>query len=130
MLAAHGLATLTKGAIKRRINRTRPRVAMEEGRYEMGLGESQDGDDQSFPSGHTASSVAVAGIAAMRHPGAALPACALAVAVSAIQVPRGKHYPGDLIAGLAIGLVASSAVLTVSKLLGGSGDHGCREMEG
>ncbi|WP_416358168.1 hypothetical protein ACLNGM_09770 [Aureimonas phyllosphaerae] len=40
MLAAHGLATLTKGAIKRRINRTRPRVAMEEGRYEMGPGKS------------------------------------------------------------------------------------------
>ena len=115
MLLAHGFATLFKSVVKRRINRTRPRVAVEEGRYEMGLGESRDGDDQSFPSGHTAGAVAVAGIVAMRHPGAALAASALAVAVSVIQVPRGKHYPGDLAAGFAIGVTAVGLTLAIGK---------------
>ncbi|WP_161992789.1 phosphatase PAP2 family protein [Aureimonas leprariae] len=115
MLAGHGLATFAKSILKRRINRTRPHVAVEEGRYEMGPGRSQNSDDQSFPSGHTASAVAVAGIVSVRYPAAALPASALAVAVSAIQVPRGKHYPGDLAAGLAIGIVSAGLALALGK---------------
>ncbi|WP_182084031.1 phosphatase PAP2 family protein [Aureimonas sp. ME7] len=117
MLGAHALATFAKSCLKRAINRTRPKVAVEEGRYEMELGTSRNGDDQSFPSGHTAGAVAVAGVVALRHPAAALPACALALGVSAIQVPRGKHYPGDLAAGVAIGVLASGLVLAVSKAI-------------
>ncbi|WAJ28909.1 phosphatase PAP2 family protein [Antarcticirhabdus aurantiaca] len=118
MLLAHGFATFFKSMVKSRVNRTRPSAAIEDGRYEMGLGESRDRDDQSFPSGHTAGAVAVAGIVAMRHPGAAIPASALAIAASVIQVPRGKHYPGDLAAGLAIGLAAAGITLAIGNATG------------
>ncbi|WP_062207921.1 phosphatase PAP2 family protein [Aureimonas sp. AU12] len=110
MLAAHGLATFAKGWIKDRVNRTRPGVAVEENRYEMRPGTSEDGRDRSFPSGHTAGAVAAAASLIPHYPAASVPAFGLAAAIAAIQVPRGHHYPGDLAAGLAIGLVAAGTV--------------------
>lgn len=110
MLAAHGLATLAKGWIKDRVNRTRPRVAVEEDRYEMRPGTSEDGRDRSFPSGHTAGAIAAAASLVPHYPAASVPAFGLAAAIAAIQVPRGNHYPGDLAAGLVIGLAAAGTV--------------------
>lgn len=118
MLLAHGFATFFKSAVKNRVNRTRPSAAIEEGRYEMELGHSKGSDDRSFPSGHTAGAVAVAGIVVIRYPIAAIPASLLAAAVSVIQVPRGKHYPGDLAAGLAIGVAAAGLTLAIGKAAG------------
>ena len=108
MLAAFGIATGMKSWLKARIRRTRPKAALDKGRYEMEAAESHDGDEGSFPSGHTAGAVAVAGAVASEHPRLALPAFGLAAAIAAIQVPRGKHYPSDLAAGFAVGLAATA----------------------
>lgn len=110
MVSAHALATLAKSWIKNRVHRTRPHVALDEGRYEMRLGDGKNGNEKSFPSGHTAGAFAVARVAADRYPGIATPAYGLAAAISLVQVPRGKHYPTDLAAGLMIGLAAGSLV--------------------
>ena len=117
MLLAETLATLAKGAIKDAVNRTRPNVALEEGRYEMRPGKSRDGRDRSFPSGHTAGAVSVAMVVAGNYPAAAVPAYGLATAASLVQVPRGKHYPSDLLAGLLIGVAAGAAARCASRLL-------------
>ncbi|MGF1549661.1 MAG: phosphatase PAP2 family protein [Sphingomonadaceae bacterium] len=118
MLAAHLLATFVKDRIKARVNRTRPHVLLEQGRYEWRLGGSEDGDWQSFPSGHTAGAVAVARALARDYPGLAAPAYLAAATAAAIQVPRCKHYASDLAAGAAIGLLAEAAVDLAARALG------------
>lgn len=113
MLAAEWLATKAKSAIKHRIDRTRPAVPVEGGTYRMERGRSKDKPLNSFPSGHTAGAVAVARAYASEHPEHAMPAYAAAALVALVQIPRCKHYPTDIAAGAAIGLVAGSLVARV-----------------
>lgn len=106
MLLAHSLATGIKTFIKHRIDRTRPNVLVEEGRYVMGSGESHEHDETSFPSGHTAGAVAVAAAFGRDYPDHRAPAYVAAAAVSLMQIPRCKHYPSDVGAGAVVGLAA------------------------
>lgn len=118
MLAAHALATGVKTVLKTTIDRTRPAKAMKDGHH-IGKGTGgEDTDLNSFPSGHTAGAVAIAQAAARDVPAAAIPARLTAGAVAAIQMPRGKHYISDVLAGAAIGWVselAASAALRVGE---------------
>ena len=41
---------------------------------------------------------------------AAVPALGVAAMIAGIQVPRGKHYPGDVAAGSVLGLVSALVV--------------------
>jgi len=110
MLAAELLATKLKSLIKDRIDRTRPHVVANGGRYRAREGDDQDSAMNSFPSGHTAGAVAVARAYAREYPEHAHAAYAGAAAIGAIQVPRSKHYPGDVGAGAIVGLIAEKAV--------------------
>jgi membrane-associated phospholipid phosphatase len=110
MLAAHALATGIKHVIKRSVDRTRPRLLVEEGRYETGPGRHKDGEYSSFPSGHTAGAVAVARAYARDHPEGAWPAYAGAAMIAGVQVPRCHHFPSDIGAGAVIGLAAEAVV--------------------
>ena len=114
MLASHLFATGVKTVLKTSIDRTRPAKAMRDGHH-IGEGTgTEESDLNSFPSGHTAGAVAIAQAVARDRPGAALPARMLAGAAAAIQMPRGKHYISDVLAGAAIGWaserVASAAL--------------------
>lgn len=110
MLATHGLATGMKTAVKRRVDRTRPQVLADEGRYLVRKGQSEDSRYNSFPSGHTAGAVAVAEAVARTVPAAGWPARAWAAAIAAIQIPRCTHYPSDIAAGALIGVGADRLV--------------------
>ncbi|MEV7924110.1 phosphatase PAP2 family protein [Kitasatospora sp. NPDC088779] len=65
----------------------------------------------SFPSGHSASAAAFAAGVAIESPllGAAVAPVAAAVALS--RVYTGVHYPGDVLAGAALGTAAAAATL-------------------
>jgi len=108
MFAAEWLATKVKTAIKHRVDRTRPHVPVDGGDYRMEAGDSHDKALSSFPSGHTAGAVAVARVVASEYPQHAGAAAALAAFVGLIQIPRCAHFPTDIGAGAAIGLVAGS----------------------
>jgi membrane-associated phospholipid phosphatase len=113
MLASELLATAIKSAVKKSIDRTRPKVLVDEGHYRMEPGTTQEHLQTSFPSGHTAGAVTVARAFARdyhEHAGAAYVA---AGAAALVQIPRCTHYPSDLAAGAAIGLVAELAVSAV-----------------
>lgn len=110
MLAAHSLATGIKTAIKHRVDRTRPTVLVDEGRYDMGAGESDEHEETSFPSGHTAGAVAVAAAFGHEYPEYRSAAWLAAGAASLMQIPRCKHYPSDVGVGAMIGAAAAAGV--------------------
>jgi membrane-associated phospholipid phosphatase len=112
MLASEVLATAIKNGIKRSIDRTRPQKAIETGEHRFAPGKSAAHGDTSFPSGHT---VAVAGAIAHDTPAAIAPAYAVAAGVAAVQMPRGKHYIFDTVAGAAVGFVAQKATSMIIR---------------
>ena len=118
MLAAHQLATSAKNLIKHSLDRTRPERVLDGKEYASGEGQHESSAWSSFPSGHTAGAVAVARAIGRDYPRAAVPALAIAVVASAIQVPRGKHYVSDVIAGAVIGLAADYVVNRLAKKVG------------
>lgn len=118
MLAAHTLATLAKDFVKKRVDRTRPRSAEEPGKDSRPRpGRDESKEETSFPSGHSAGAAAVARAFARDYPEHALPAYAGAAALALTQIPRCAHYPTDVGAGVAIGLV-SEALVNVAFRLG------------
>ena len=113
MLAAHAAATFVKSAIKSSIDRTRPAKAIEDGKARFEPGDSDDHEQTSFPSGHTAGAVAVARAAARDIDGAGAPAAVITGMVAAAQPINGKHYLSDLVVGAAVGWIAEALVSAV-----------------
>jgi diacylglycerol kinase family enzyme/membrane-associated phospholipid phosphatase len=64
----------------------------------------------SFPSGHSAAAAAFTGALAMEAPkSVVLPVATAAAGVAFSRIYTGAHYPGDVMAGLALGAVAAGA---------------------
>lgn len=113
MLAAHAAATFVKSAIKASVDRTRPEKAIEDGTARFERGKSDDHEQTSFPSGHTAGAVAVARAAARDIDGAGTPAALITGVVAVAQPINGKHYLTDLVVGAAVGWIAEAMVSAV-----------------
>lgn len=109
MLSAGILASLVKTTTKRLVHRTRPNVLMDTGLYARGWLGPNDGPWQSFPSGHSALSVAVARAAGHAYPDIRGAAYGAAAGVMLTQILRGAHFPSDVAAGALIGLAAEAA---------------------
>lgn len=106
MIAAHALATFAKNAVKRRVDRTRPRSAEGRDGHKMKPGRSKAKEETSFPSGHSAGAIAVARAFGREYPEYQAAALGAAGVIALAQIPRFAHYPTDVGAGLAIGLAA------------------------
>lgn len=102
MLLAHELATLAKNAVKHRVDRTRPRQS--KGRqHRPRKGRKTAKEETSFPSGHSAGSMAVASAFAAEYPQHRAPALGLGAAIGLAQIPTCAHYPSDVGAGMTLG---------------------------
>jgi membrane-associated phospholipid phosphatase len=116
MLAAHTAATLVKDAVKKRVDRTRPRSAGKSGKdAKPHPGGDTSKEETSFPSGHSAGAAAVARAFVRAYPEHAAPAYAAAGLLAVVQIPRCAHYPTDVGAGLAIGVAAEAVTGAVLK---------------
>lgn len=125
MLMAHFVAIALKEWGKNSVDRTRPAEQLRAGSYHMAMGNSRDADLRSFPSGHTAGALALARAFSRDYPRYTKPLLAAAAAIGALQVPRGAHYPGDVLAGGVAGAVAEKiASFIIGKMgLNGKGSH-------
>ena len=117
MLGSLVLATWMKTGLKRLVARTRPNVLLDQGQYEVEPFGPDEGSWHSFPSGHTAGSVAVARAIGRVYPRARIPAYAGAAAIALVQIPRGAHYPADVVVGAAVGMAAEAAINGVARAL-------------
>ena len=108
MLVGLALATGIKNVAKRGLTRTRPSVVAETGEHAFAASGADDSDHQAFPSGHTAGAVATLAPLLRAEPLAAAPLVPLTAGLLGLQVVRGAHYPSDIVAGGAVGLLAAA----------------------
>jgi undecaprenyl-diphosphatase len=113
-MALTGLLTLALyRSLKHRIRRPRP---CEAGR---GIVARVTPLDQfSFPSGHTLHAVAFTAVACAWFPSLAIPLVPFTVLIALSRVVLGLHYPSDVLAAIAIGVMLSAVSLNAAELIG------------
>jgi undecaprenyl-diphosphatase len=104
-LLAHAVVALLVNGLKHLIGRPRPRLTHGE---EWQWWPSWESGLDSFPSGHTSSTVAVVTVLSR-----ALPCCrqlpfVLVAWVAASRIWRGSHFPSDVVAGMVVGYMAGT----------------------
>jgi undecaprenyl-diphosphatase len=104
-LLAHGLAALIVNGLKHLIGRPRPKFTHS---GDWSLAPSMTSGFDSFPSGHSSASFAVATVLAKRFPAIGPLAIAVACFVVLSRVLRGSHFPTDVIGGAVIGVVSGT----------------------
>lgn len=113
MLLAHEAATAAKDLIKARVDRTRPHSARSKADAEPRPGNSRAKRYRSFPSGHSAGSVAVAQAFAREYPQHRAAALTAAGVIAVGQIPKSAHYPTDVAAGALIGAATEAVIAGV-----------------
>lgn len=110
-LLAHGLAALVVNGLKHLIGRPRPKFAHS---GEWQLAPSWASGLDSFPSGHSAASFAVATVLAKRFPAAGPLCLGIAAFVALSRILRGSHFPTDVLGGAVMGVI--SGVIAAAPL--------------
>ncbi|MDQ6735478.1 MAG: phosphatase PAP2 family protein [Nitrospirota bacterium] len=107
-LVAHALAAIAVQTLKHGIGRPRPRLM----HADNGLPwrPSLESGMDSFPSGHTTASFAVAAVLAKSFPKIAWLVYGLAGYVAVSRAVRGSHFPTDVIAGICLGTIVGIGV--------------------
>lgn len=101
-LIAHGTAALLANGLKHLIGRPRPKF-VHSGDWQMSLSLASGLD--SFPSGHSTASFAVATVLAKRFPSVSPLCLGIALFVGISRVLRGSHFPTDVMGGAIIGIL-------------------------
>jgi len=102
-LIAHGIAALLANGLKHLIGRPRPKF-VHAGDWQMTPSWASGLD--SFPSGHSTASFAVATVLARRFPLVGPLCIVIALFVALSRVLRGSHFPTDVLGGMAIGILS------------------------
>lgn len=110
MLLSHEIANLAKKAVKREVDRVRPRSSAGTKAAKPHPGHSSAKEKQSFPSGHSAGAAAVSSAFTAVYPQFRAPAYSAAGAIAATRIVSCAHYPSDVAAGTAIGVVTDTVM--------------------
>ena len=104
--AAVAVSDVLKSLTKKLIKRSRPRAVFAGHDYRREGGGSDSKDEQSFPSGHVAATLAATRALARIYPETTLAGLATVVALGGIRIAEGEHWPSDILAGATIGQIA------------------------
>lgn len=106
-LIAHGVVALLSNFAKHLVGRPRPKF-MHAGTEQFAPSLETGWD--SFPSGHTSASFAVATVVARYWPRWSWICYVLALSIAASRILRGSHYPTDAFGGLVLGILVGAIV--------------------
>lgn len=106
-LMAHALVAVCVQTVKHLVGRPRPRATHAD---EFPIGPTWEPGMDSFPSGHTSASFAVAAVLARHFPRCAWLAYGAAGSVALSRVLRGSHFPADVVGGMVLGLLVGCVV--------------------
>lgn len=123
-LLAHGLVALVVNGLKHLIGRPRPKFAHS---GEWQLTPSWASGLDSFPSGHSAASFAVATVLAKRFPAVGPLCLGIAAFVALSRILRGSHFPTDVLGGAAMGVISGAIAGAPLKQWRTSLRHGIRQ---
>lgn len=104
-LIGHGIAALLVNGLKHLIGRPRPKFT-HAGDWHMSVSWVSGWD--SFPSGHSAATFAVATVLAKRFPVVGPLCISVAAFVALSRVLRGSHFPTDVVGGAVVGILSGS----------------------
>lgn len=121
LLAGMGLSDMTTKMIKSEIGRVRPLNAIAETHHQAhGTWEQRPADfvrtkesGTSYPSAHSSNTMTLAVLAILLWPGLKKWPLLLPLLVGYSRLYLGKHYPTDVLAGWALGLIVGYAVWLV-----------------
>lgn len=102
-LWAHGLATVLVHTVKHLIGRPRPKFSAS---GDWSIAPSLASGFDSFPSGHTTATFALATVLSRRFPLLAVVFIGSAAFVALSRVLRGSHFPSDVFGGWVLGTVS------------------------
>jgi undecaprenyl-diphosphatase len=102
-LWAHGLATVLVHTVKHLLGRPRPKFSAS---GDWSIAPSLTSGFDSFPSGHTTATFALATVLSRRFPLLAAVFIGSAVFVALSRVLRGSHFPSDVFGGWVLGTVS------------------------
>jgi len=122
-LIAHGIAAVLANVLKHLIGRPRPKF-VHSGDWQMAISWVSGLD--SFPSGHSTASFAVATVLAKRFPLWGPLCISVAAFVALSRVLRGSHFPTDVVGGAIVGILSGSLAAAPLKAWRTSLQEGCR----
>jgi undecaprenyl-diphosphatase len=108
LLAADAVAEGLSYQLRQWIGRERPPLVYPEPKPLVHVPHSG-----AFPSGHTSTAFACATVLAWASPRLRIPAFVLAAAIGCSRVYVGVHWPLDILGGALLGVVVSTALLTL-----------------
>ncbi|NJO83299.1 MAG: phosphatase PAP2 family protein [Blastochloris sp.] len=117
-MTLEALAQQHERGLKHLIGRPRPKFAHS---GEWQLTPSWASGLDSFPSGHSAASFAVATVLAKRFPAVGPLCLGIAAFVALSRILRGSHFPTDVFGGAVVGAGPVSTIGPGGGLFGGSG---------
>ncbi|MBK9307381.1 MAG: phosphatase PAP2 family protein [Nitrospira sp.] len=123
-LIAHGIAAVLANVLKHLIGRPRPKF-LHSGDWQMAISWISGLD--SFPSGHSTASFAVATVLAKRFPTWGPLCMGFAAFVALSRVLRGSHFPTDVVGGAVVGILSGSIAAAPLKEWRTSVQQGCRD---
>lgn len=123
-LLSHGLAALVVNGLKHLIGRPRPKFA-HSGEWQI-VPSWASGLD-SFPSGHSAASFAVATVLAKRFPAFGPLCISVAAFVALSRILRGSHFPTDVLGGAVVGAISGAIAAAPLKEWRSSLQDGMRQ---
>ena len=118
LLAGMGVSDMATNVVKKEINRVRPLNAVAETHHQAhGYWDQRPPDfvqtkesGRSYPSAHSSNSMAFAVLAMLLWPGLKKWPLLLPLTIGYSRLYLGKHYPTDVLAGWALGLIIAYGV--------------------